>query len=86
MHASCSVGSDSLAQRTVARQAPLSTGFSRQEPWSGLPCPPPGDLPDQGLNLSPALAGRVFTSEPAGVSYSQREGEKPERYIGKHFI
>ena len=30
---------------TVARQAPLSMGFSRQEYWSGLPCPPPGDLP-----------------------------------------
>ena len=36
---------------TVAHQAPLSMGFSRQEYWSGLPCPPPGDLPDQGLNL-----------------------------------
>ena len=33
-----------------ARQAPLSMGFSRQEYWSGLPCPPPGDLPDPGLN------------------------------------
>ena len=31
---------------TVAQQAPLSVGFSRQEYWSGLPCPPPGDLPD----------------------------------------
>ena len=34
---------------TVARQAPLSIGFSRQEYWSGLPCPLPGDLPDSGL-------------------------------------
>ena len=34
---------------TVARQAPLSMGFSRQEYWSGLPCPPPGDLPDPGI-------------------------------------
>ena len=33
---------------TVARQAPLSMGFSRQEQWSGLPCPPPGGLPDPG--------------------------------------
>ena len=33
---------------TVAHQAPLSMGFSRQEYWSGLPCPPPGDLPDPG--------------------------------------
>ena len=36
---------------TVAHQAPWSMGFSRQKYWSGLPCPPPGDLPDPGLNL-----------------------------------
>ena len=36
---------------TVAHQAPLSMGFSRQEYWSGLPFPPPGDLPDQGIKL-----------------------------------
>ena len=36
---------------TVARQAPLSTGFSRQEYWSGMPFPPPGDLPDPGIKL-----------------------------------
>ena len=51
---------------TVAHQVPLTTGFSRQEDWSGLPCPPPGDLPDPGLEiaslLSPALAGGVFTT------------------------
>ena len=44
-------------------QAPLSREFSRQEYWSGLPSPPPGDLPTQGSNLrlmSPALAGRFF--------------------------
>ena len=44
---------------TVAHQAPLSVGFSRQEYWSGLPCPPPGDLPDPGTepmsSLAPAL-------------------------------
>ena len=34
---------------TVAHQAPLSMGFSRQEHWSGLPCPPPGDLPNPGI-------------------------------------
>ena len=37
---------------TVARQAPLSMGFSRQEYWRGLPCPPPGDHPDPGIELS----------------------------------
>ena len=51
---------------TVAHQAPLSLGFSRQEHWSGLPCPPPGDLPDPGIEpaslTSPALAGRFLTT------------------------
>ena len=51
---------------TVAHQAPLSMGFSRQEHWSGLPCPPPGDLPDPGIEpttlISPALAGGFFTT------------------------
>ena len=53
---------------TVARQAPLSMGFSRQEYWSGLPFPPLGDLPNPGIEpaspVSPALAGRFFTTEP----------------------
>ena len=51
---------------TGACQAPLSMGFSRQEYWSGLPCPPPGDLPNPGIEppslKSPALAGRFFTT------------------------
>ena len=52
---------------TIAHQAPLSMGFSRQEYWSGLPCPSPGDLPDPGINpSSPALAGGFFTAEPPG--------------------
>ena len=50
----------------VAHQAPLSMGFSGQEHWNGLPCPPPWDLPDLGIELvslmSPALAGRFFTT------------------------
>ena len=44
---------------TVARQAPLSMGFSRQEYWSGLPCLPPGDLPDPGIEPTSA---RVFSN------------------------
>ena len=51
---------------TGAHQAPLSMGFSRQEYWSGLPFPPPGDLPNPGIKpaslMSPALAGRSFTN------------------------
>ena len=45
----CSVVSNSATPRTVARQAPLSMGFSRQECWNGLLCPPLGDLPDPGI-------------------------------------
>ena len=54
---------------TVAYQAPLSLGFSRQEYWSGLPFPPPGDLPVPGIEpTSPALAGGFFTIDPPGNS------------------
>ena len=50
-----------------AHQAPLSMGFSRKEYWSGLPCPPPGDLPDPGTEpRSPALQADSLPSEPAG--------------------
>ena len=51
---------------TVAPQAPLSLGFSRQEYWSGLPCLPPGELPDPGIERtslrSPALASGFLTT------------------------
>ena len=51
---------------TVAHQAPLSVEFSRREYWSGLPCPPPGDLLDLGIKpvalTTPALAGGFFTT------------------------
>ena len=65
---------------TVAYQAPLSMGFSRQELWSGLPFHPPGDLPDPRIEhvspVPPALAGRFFTTELPG---------KPQTFT-KHFI
>ena len=55
---------------TLARQVVLPIGFSRQEYWSGLPFPLPGDLPDPGIeptsHVSPALIGRFFTTEPPG--------------------
>ena len=52
---------------TVAYQAPLSMGFSRQECWSGLPFPSPGDLPDPGVKpRSPALQADALPSEPPG--------------------
>ena len=70
MHAkllqSCPTLCDSFA---IACQVPLSMGFSRQEDWSGLPCPPPGYPPNPGIKpeslMSPALAGGFFiTSSP----------------------
>ena len=48
-----SVMSSSTVQCTVAHQAPLSMGFSRQEYWSGFPCPPPGDHPDPDIEPGP---------------------------------
>ena len=52
---------------TVAHQTSPSMGFSRQEYWSGLPFPSPGDLPDPGIELrSPALEAGTLTSEPPG--------------------
>ena len=69
---------DSATLWTVAHQASLSMGFSRQERWSGLPCLPPGDLPDPGIEpsplLFPALAGRFITTsdnwEALGKTYN----------------
>ena len=61
-----------VALWTIAHQAPLSMRFSRQEHWSGLPCPPPGDLPYPGTEpMSPALAGGFFTTEPTGKPLKQ---------------
>ena len=54
---------------TVAHQAPLSRGFSRQESRNGLPCPPPEDLPDPGIKpTSPALQADSLPIEPLGKS------------------
>ena len=65
MHAS--VVSDSATPWTIAYQAPLSMAFSRYECWSGLPCPPPGELSNPGIEpASPALVGRFFTLAPCG--------------------
>ena len=56
---------------TVACLVPQSVEFSRQEYWSGLPFPPPGDLPDLVIEpVSPALADRFFTAEPPEKTYS----------------
>ena len=60
---------------TVAHQAPLSMGFSRQEYWSGLLCLPPGDLPNPGIEpRSPALQADSLPSEPPGKPKNTRVG------------
>ena len=63
---------------TVARRAPLSMGFSKQEYWNGLPCPPPRDLPDPGVEPGSPALGRFFTTSttwethiPASICQSQ---------------
>ena len=54
-----------VTSRTIAHQALLAMGFSKQEYWNGLPCPPPGDLPISGIKpasiVSPALTGGFFS-------------------------
>ena len=61
----------------VAHQALLSIGFFRQEYWGGLPFPPPGNLPDSGIEtkslISPALAGRSLPLEPPGKPFMYPE-------------
>ena len=69
---------------TIAPQAPLSVGFSRQEYWSGFPFPPSGDLPDPEIELlslaSPASAGRFFTT---GATWEARSvAQTPSRTTG----
>ena len=78
---------------TVACKAPLSMGFSRQECWSWLPCPPPGDLPNPGIKpmslISPALAGGFFINSTTGkpsmlVIYCCRRRIRPHLWRDKN--
>ena len=66
---------------TTACQTPLFMGFSRQEYWSGLPFPPPGDLPDPGIKpaslMLPALAGRFLSSSEKPI-YNHRNEQSCE--------
>ena len=69
---------------TVAHQAPLSVGFSRQEDWSGLPFPSPGDLLDPGIEpVSPALAGSFFTTELPGRQIDRGGGKQWNKCVSK---
>ena len=64
---------------TVAHQAPLSMGFFRQEYWNGLPCPPPGDLPDPGIKpispASPAVQADSLLLSQTHLDANQIKGE-----------
>ena len=70
---------------TVAHQAPLSVGFSRQECWNGLLCPSPGDLPDLGVKpaspISPALQADSFTTEPLGKPNKAHRKDQKDSWI-----
>ena len=81
--------SNSVTQWIASCQAPLSMGCSREEYWSELPCPPPGDLPDPGIKpaslRSPALAGRFFTTSTkweAPLGFESTVNESPVRCYG----
>ena len=70
---------------TVAYQAPPSMGFSRQECWSGLPFPSPGDLPDPGIEpRSPTLQADALPSEPPGRSNDSVDDPKPQKQNGEN--
>ena len=78
---------------TLACQAPLSMGFSRQEYWSGLPRPPPGDVPDPGIEpvslMSPALADRFFTTSTtheAQIEFIQLNNVQRKEKVKKSFL
>ena len=79
-----SVVSNSEMPWTVACQAPLSMGFSRQEYWSGLLCLPPEDLPNLGIEpeslTSPALAGGFFTSSAPWEAHSEDSSKIKREY------
>ena len=72
---------------TIAHQAPLSMEFSRQEQWSGLPSPSPGDLPDPGIKpRSPAFHTDSLPSEPPGKPWLEIPVSKTRLGTCKHSL
>ena len=68
---------------TVACQAPLSVEFSRQQNWKGLPCPPPGHLPDPGIEpTSPALAGRLAEHQGSPKNWKGGHNSVHSNFLG----
>ena len=65
-----------LTPRTTARQAPLSMGFSRQQYWTRLPCPSPGNLPYTGIEAgSPTVQAGSFLSDPPGIRLGPKSND-----------
>ena len=85
---SCSFVSDSFVTPwVVAHQAPLSTGFSQQEYWSGLPFPPPGDLPHPGIEPgSPALQADSLQLSPCRSSKARNTAPNRGFYQHVHLL
>jgi len=85
---SCSILSDSVTPWTTAHQAPLSMRFPRQEYWSGLPFPSPGDLPNPGIKPaslgSTVLASRFFTTDPSGKPLGWMRIPEKEKCVRKN--
>ena len=71
---------------TVARQAPLSVGFTRQEYWSELPFPSPGDLPDPRIELVISYTGRLFTIESPQKPLRVDSGRSILHYLSEGLI
>ena len=75
-----------MTQRTVVCQAPLLMGFFRQEYWSGLPFPPPGDLPNPRIKPTsafPELAGGFFTTDRCGNPFMINKQSQKDKYLYK---
>ena len=91
-HSQTQLSDWTTATWTVARQTPLSMGFSRQGHWRRLPCPPPGDLPDPGIEPEsltfPALPGVFFTTSTTWEApiYSRYIPNFTELLIGKQWV
>ena len=78
---------DSVTPWTVARQAPLSTGFSRQEHWSGLPCPLPGDPPHPWIkftsSVAPTWQADSLLLSHRGIGYHNKFNDHLSSHIDK---
>ena len=76
-----------MTQWTVARQAPLSMGFSRPEYWSGWPCPAPEDLPDPGIKPTPLTSPALPLMPPGKPTVALPYGSSlPNQLTGQPYV